>query len=54
MKCLGTWNIRGVNGEEERKEVVDVFLKGEIEVLIVTETKMKRKGENEWCGMKFV
>src|SRR5678815_3714088 len=44
-------NVRGINVEEMRREVMDVFRKGKFDLLAVTETKMKGNGENEWCGV---
>src|SRR5678815_2945242 len=54
MNRMGTWNVRGINVEEKRREVMDVFRKGKFDLLAVTETKMKGNGENEWCGVKCV
>src|SRR5678815_3357366 len=54
MNRMGTWNVRGINVEEKRIEVMDVFKKGKFDLLAVTETKMKGIGENEWCGVKCV
>ena len=54
MNRMGTWNVRGINVEEKRREVMDVFRKGKFDLLAVTETKMKGKGEVEWCGVKCV
>ena len=30
---LSTWNVRGINGDAKRDEVVHVFRKGELELL---------------------
>src|SRR5678815_1041459 len=54
MNRMGTWNVRGINVEEKRREVMDVFRKGKFDLLTVTETKMKGNGENEWCSVKCV
>jgi hypothetical protein len=45
---LGTWNVGGINGEEKRGEVMNVFRNGGFELLALTETKMKGSGEDEW------
>ena len=54
MNRMGTWNVRGINVEEKRREVMDVFRKGKFDLLAVTETKMKGKGEIKWCDVKCV
>ena len=54
MNRIGTWNVRGINGEEKRKEVLDVFRNGRFDLLALTETKMTGSGEAEWCGVKCV
>ena len=36
---LGTWNVRDKNGEEKRREVLDLFRKGRFDLLALTETK---------------
>ena len=42
---LGTWKVRGINDTTRREEVVDIFKKGKLELLDLTETKLKGKGE---------
>jgi exonuclease III len=54
MSRLGTWNVGGINGVEKREEVMNVFRKGKFDLLALTETKMKGKGEDVWCGVKCV
>ena len=39
---FGTWKVRGIN---DNTEVVDIFEKGKFELLVLTETKLKGKGE---------
>ena len=51
---LGTWNVRGINGTAKREEVVNTFKKGKFELLALTETKLKRKGEVSWCGVNGI
>ena len=41
MSRLGTWNVRGINGEEKRREVMDVFRKGRFDLLALTETRQR-------------
>ena len=38
----------------KREEVVDVFKEGKFELLDLTETKLKRKGEVSWCGVNGI
>ena len=45
---LGTWNVRRINDTTKRKEVVDIFKKGKFELLALTETKLKWKGDVSW------
>ena len=54
MSRLGTWNVGGINGEEKRGEVMNVFRNGGFELLALTETKMKGSGEDEWYGVRCV
>ena len=46
----GTWNVRGINDEE----VMDIFKKGKFELLALTETKLKGKGEVSWSGVNVI
>ena len=43
---LVTWNVRGVNGNAEREEVVDVFRKEKFELFALA-----NKIEMEWRGI---
>ena len=36
------------------KKVVDIFKKGKFELLPLTETKLKGKGEVSWCGVSGI
>ena len=54
MNHLGTWNVRGINGIAKREEMVDVFKKGKFELLALTETKLKGKGEVSWSGVNVI
>ena len=51
---LGTWNVRGINNTTKREEVVDVFREGRFELLALTETKLKGKGEISWFGVNGI
>ena len=51
---LGTWNVRGINGNAKREERVDVFKEGKFELLALTKTKLKGKGEVSWCGVNDI
>ena len=51
---VGTWNAGGLNGDGKRREVINVFKNGKFELLVLTETKVKGSGEDEWCGVKCV
>ena len=54
MNRLGTWNVGGMNKEDKRSQVMDVFRRGRFDLLALTETKLKGNGEDEWCGVKCV
>ena len=55
---LGTWNVRSMNGKEI--ELINEFEKAGLEILVVSETKKKGKGEMElenehlliWSGIE--
>ena len=51
---LGTWNVRGINDRKKREEVVDIFKKENFELLALTKTKLKRKGEVSWSGVNAI
>ena len=51
---LDTWNLRGINETAKREEVVDVFRKGKLELLALTEKKLKGNGEVSWCGINGI
>ena len=38
----------------KREEVVDIFKKGKFELLSLTETKLKWKGEVSWFGVNVI
>ena len=41
---LGTWNVREINGTA-KEEGVDIFREGKLQLLALTETKLKGYGE---------
>ena len=43
--CLGTLNVRRVNGIAKKEEMVDVLIKGKLELLALTEIKLKGNGK---------
>ena len=45
VNCLGTWNVKGINDTTKREDVVNIFKEGKFELLALTETKLKWKGE---------
>ena len=51
---LSTWNVRGINDTTKQEEVVDIFKKGKFELLALTETKLKGKGEVSWSGVNVI
>ena len=40
---LGTWNVRGINEIAKREEVVNAFKEEKLQLLALTETKLKGK-----------
>ena len=40
--------------DKEGEEVVDIFKKGKFELVALTETKLKGKGEISWSGVKVI
>lgn len=43
---LGTWNLRGIGGKEE--ELNEEFMKTDLSILAITETKKKGQGERKY------
>ena len=54
INLLGTWNVRCIHANAKREEVVNVFRKGEFELLALTETKLKGNGEVLWCEVNGI
>ena len=46
--------MRGINDTTKREQVVDTFQKGKFDLLALTETKMKGKGEVSWSGVNVI
>ena len=46
--------MRGINDTAKREEVVETFKKGKLELLDLTETKLKGKGELSWCEVNGI
>ena len=46
--------MRGINNTTKRGEVVDIFKKGKFELLVLTETKLKGKGEVSRFGVNVI
>ena len=44
--------MRGIN--DTTKRVVDIFIKGNFELLALTETKLKGEGEVSWCEVNGI
>ena len=51
---LGTWNERGINDTTKREEAVDIFKEGKLELLALTETKLKGKREVSWSEVNII
>ena len=54
VNCLGAWNVREINRNAKREEVVDVFKEGKFQLLALTETKLRGKGEVSWSGVNGI
>src|SRR5256885_9485217 len=48
LKCA-LWNVRGCNKEEKREEISSVFKERKLDIVCLSETKLKGKGE-VWFG----
>lgn len=49
---IGTWNIRSITGKEN--ELIEEFAKAKLEILAITETKKKGKGEIKIKGHEII
>ena len=45
---VGTLNVRGCNMDEKKCMIVDMFRERKMDVLVLSETKVKGIGEREW------
>lgn len=41
MNRVGTWNVRAINGDEKRREVMDAFINGKLDIFALIEAKKK-------------
>ena len=51
---IGVWNVRGLNDECKRLNVVQIMNDRGYDVLALSETKLKGKGEIDWEGVKGI
>ena len=51
---VGTLNVRGCNMDEKKCMIVDMFRKRKMDVLVLSETKVKGIGEREWEGERVI
>ena len=47
-------NVRGINDTTKKEKVVDIFKKEKFELLALTETKLKGKGEVSWVKVSGI
>ena len=51
MVCL---NMSGCGADEKKCMIVDMFKERKMDVLALSETKVKREGEREWKGKRVI
>ena len=51
---VGTLNVRGCNTDEKRCMIVNMFRERKMDVLVLSETKVKGIGEPEWEGERVI
>ena len=51
---VGTLNVRGCGMDEKKCMIVDMFKERKMDVLVLSETKVKGKRETEWEGERVV
>ena len=51
---VGTVNVRGCNMDEKKCMIVDMFRERKMDVLVLSETKVKGIGEHEWEGERVI
>ena len=51
---VGTLNVRGCNTDEKRCMIVNMFKERKMDVLVLSETKVKGTGEREWEGERVI
>ena len=47
---MGCLNVRGCGTDDKKSMIVDVFTERKMDVLALSETKVKREVEREWEG----
>ena len=47
---VGTLNVRGCSIDVKKCMIADMFKERKMDVAVLTETKVKGKGESEWEG----
>ena len=51
---VGTLNVCGCNMDEKKCAIVDMFRERKMDVLVLSETKVKGIGEREWEGERVI
>ena len=51
---MGCLNVRGCGADEKTCMIVDMFKKRKMDVLALSETKVKGEGEREWEGERVI
>ena len=51
---VGTLNVHGCNMDEKKCMIVDMFRERKMDVLVLSETKVKSIGECEWEGERVI
>ena len=51
---VGTLNVRGCSTDEKRCMIVNMFRERKMDVLVLSETKVKGTGEREWEGERVI
>ena len=51
---VGTLNVRGCNTDEKKCMIINMFKERKMDVLVLSETKVKGTGEREWEGERVI
>ena len=51
---VGTLNVRGCNMDEKKCMIVDMFKERKLDVLALSESKVKGEGVREWEGERVI